>query len=54
MARSVVVLPAPFAPMSVTMLPFSTFSEDAVQRADGAVADDEIFDLKHRRPPFPR
>ena len=27
MARSVVDLPAPFAPMSVTMLPVSTFSE---------------------------
>ena len=46
--RSVVVLPAPFAPMSVTISPFSHIEVDAAQRGDGAVRDFEIADAEER------
>ena len=39
MARSVVLLPAPFEPMSATISPGIDVERDAVQRFDLAVAD---------------
>jgi hypothetical protein len=38
-ARSVVDLPAPFAPMSVTICPSSTSRRDPLQRVDRPVVD---------------
>ena len=48
MARSVVDLPAPFAPMSVTISPWPERQRDALQRLDRAVGDAQVADLEHR------
>ena len=48
-ARSVVVLPAPFAPSSATTSPSSTRERDAVQRLDRPVARLDVAQLKQRR-----
>ena len=45
MVFSVVDLPAPFEPMSVTILPCSTVEVDALDGLDAAVGDDEAVDL---------
>ena len=51
--RSSVVLPAPLAPISVTISPASARSDDALQRVDRAVVDVEVLDLEQHvtRPP---
>ena len=46
-ARSVVVLPAPLEPISVTSWPSGTSSDDAVQHLHLAVAGDEVLDVEH-------
>ncbi len=48
MAFSSVVLPAPFGPMTVTMLPASTRQGQAGDGRDAAVADGEVGDLQDR------
>ncbi len=48
-ARSVVVLPAPFAPRIATKSPSSTRQRDAVQRLDLAVARLDVAQLKQRQ-----
>ena len=45
-ARSVVDLPAPFEPSSVTTSPGSTASDDALERLDLAVADHQVIEFK--------
>ena len=44
--RSVVVLPAPFEPMSATSSPSPTRERDALERADVAVRDLDVGQLK--------
>ena len=46
--RSVVDLPAPFEPMSVTISPSSTVQADAAQRVDGAVVGVDVLELEQR------
>ncbi|MCK7580623.1 MAG: hypothetical protein MZV65_36610 [Chromatiales bacterium] len=41
-----VLLPAPLAPMMVTISPWRTLQVDAVQRLDVAVADMQIFGFR--------
>ena len=50
-ARSVVVLPAPLAPISVTISPSRQRERDALDRLDGAVGDRQVPDLEDRRMP---
>ena len=47
--RSVVDLPAPLAPMSVTISPSSTWKEMPLMRLDAAVEDADVLDLKQHR-----
>ena len=47
MVRSVVVLPAPLPPMSVTIAPCSILNEMPAERGDGAVGNVEIGNGKH-------
>ena len=51
-ARSIVVLPAPFAPISVTISAAWTSSETPSQRLDRAVAHVEAFDPEQRLAPL--
>ena len=53
-ARSVVVLPAPFAPSSDDDLALVDRERDAVQRADRPVARLDVEQLKQRHRPLPR
>ena len=48
--RSVVVLPAPFEPISATSSPSPTLQRHALQRADVAVLDVDVVELKHGGP----
>ena len=50
---SVVVLPAPFAPMSVTISPSRDLEADALDRLDAAVVDVQITYLKQHRSALP-
>ena len=43
---SVVVLPAPLAPMSVTISPSLDGERDALERLDRAVVDVQVLELK--------
>ena len=56
--RSVVDLPAPLEPISVTISPSSTVERDALERLDVAVVGVDVVDLeqRHRLTPacFPR
>ena len=53
--RRVVDLPAPLAPMSVTISPFVHIERDTLQRVDRAVVDVEVLNLQHCLPtPLPR
>ena len=47
--RSVVDLPAPFAPISVTISPVD-LERHAFERVDGAVVGVDVVELKERRP----
>ena len=51
--RSVVDLPAPFEPISVTISPSSTVERDALERLDVAVVGVDVVELeqRHRQPP---
>ena len=55
MVRKVVVLPAPLAPIRVTISPGSTREGDALQRLDVAIVGVDVVDLqprsRHRSPP---
>ena len=48
--RSVVDLPAPFAPMSVTISPSRTVDRDPLQRLDRAVVRLDAVQLEQRLP----
>jgi hypothetical protein len=54
MVRMSVVLPAPLAPTIATMAPFRHFQRHAVERADVAVGDFEVFDGEHYTASTPR
>ncbi len=45
--RRVVVLPAPFAPISVTTSPLLDVQGDAGQRFDGAIVYGDVFEGQH-------
>ena len=49
--RSVVLLPAPFEPISATSSPLVHAQRHALERADVAVADVDFGELKHVREP---
>jgi len=53
-ARSVVDLPAPLAPSSVTNLPLIDAERNAAQRFDLAIQHDQIVDLQQRHHSVPR
>ena len=48
MARNVVVLPAPFAPISAVMLPDAARKIDAVEDTQRTVARDQSFEFEKR------
>ena len=48
MVRSVVDLPAPLAPISVTISPAPSVSETPLQGLDRAVGDAQVPDLEDR------
>ena len=51
MPLSVVVLPAPLAPIRHTSSPSPTIEVDALDRLDAAVGDLEPLELEQRRSP---
>ena len=53
-AASSVVLPAPFGPMTVTIVPSLDLERHVVHRLDLAVGDVQTFDLEQRAWPSSR